>query len=483
MKKFRFLFLTLLMLLFGLALVACGGGGEETPTEEDTTTEDTASEDTTADDAESADDEEMADEEMEELPYGLTPGKPYDGTEINFLICCPTTGQFAAWATRAEEFTEMTGITVNFANEPWGSFQERIVTESIAGTGAFDVILWLDAWGPTFIQTLEPLEPYIERDGIDYADDYPPSFMEAAVFDGTIYGFPTRTHAFVLFYREDVFNELGLEPPATWDDLIAAGRTIQENTDLAGHSNYYGVGSAQNLFLWALQLWGNGGDIFDENFRPIFNNAAGVEATELYASLAEIGPEAQFSNNEGDARLSVTTGESAMIIGWWWFAPTFDDPEAASEEVIGNVAHAPVPAFPGEEPISFALSEPVGISSFSQNKDAAWEWIKFLSSPDFDREVVLDKSDPATSTVVVSHTSNLEDPEVNEVNGGLHESAAPGLANSRLMPLIPEWAEVASILEVAVNDIVLGADVQATLDEAAADVEAVMERAGYYDGG
>lgn len=471
MKKFRFLLMV--MLLLGLVLAACGG--DAAPADE-ATSEEAAPSDETA-----PAEEDSAEEIAEELPYGLTASKPYDGTEINFLTCCPTTAQFAAWAERASEFTEMTGITVNFANEPWGSFQERIVTESIAGTGSYDAVLWLDAWGPSFIQTLEPLAPFIERDGIDYADDYPPSFMDAAVLDDTIYGFPVRTHSFVLFYRQDVFDELGLEPPETWDELLDAGRIIQENTDLAGHSNYYGVGSAQNLFIWALQLWGNGGDIFDEDFRPIFNNAAGVAATELYASLAEIGPESQFSNIEADARVSVTSGESAMIIGWWWFAPTFDDLEAAAEEVIGNVTHAPLPSWPGAEPAGFALSEPVGISAFSQNKDAAWEWIKFLSSPQFDREVVTDKSDPATNTVVVSHTSNLADPEVNEVNDGLHESAAPGLANSRLLPLIPEWAEVSSILEVAINDIALGADVQATLDEAANDVEAVMERAGYYD--
>ena len=377
----------------------------------------------------------------------------------------------------------MTGINVVYANEPWGSFQERIVSESIAGTGAFDVILWLDAWGPSFIQTLDPLEPYIERDGIDYASDYPPSFLEAAVLEGTQYGFPARTHAFVLFYNKEVFDELGLEPPTTWDELLEAGRTIQENTDMAGIANYYGVGSAQNLFVWALQLWGNGGDIFDENYRPIFNNEAGVAATELYASMAEIGPESQFSNIEGDAATSLAQGESAMMITWWWWASSFEDPEITAEDVLGKIAHAPLPAYEGKEPVGFALSEPIGISSFSKNKDAAWEFLKFLSSPQFDKEVVMDKSKPETNTVVVSHTSNLNDPEINEANGGLHESAAPGLANSRLMPLIPEWAEVSSILDVAINDIALGADVQATLDEAAADVEAVMDRAGYYDGG
>lgn len=423
---------------------------------------------------------EAMEEEPEAVPYNLTPGKPYDGTSINFLICCPTAGQFVAWQNSAAEFTELTGIEVVFANEPWGSFQERIVTESIAGTGAYDAVVWLDSWGPSFSNTLLPLEPLIERDGIDYMDDYPPAFLDAGTFNGHTYGIPVRTHAFITFYRTDVFADLGLDPPATWDEVLETGRTIQESTGMAGLSNYYGVGSAQNLFVWALMLWGNGGDIFDADFRPIFNSAEGVAAAELYASLAEIGPESQFTNLEADARSVISQGDAAMIIGWWHFAGGFNNPETSVEDVVGNMGYAPVPALPGEDPVGFALSIPIGISSFSRNQDAAWEWIKFLSHPERDRAVVIDKSDPSAATVVVSHSSNLVDPEVNEANGGIHEAGAPGLANSRLMPLIPEWAEVASILETAINEIVLGADAQSTLDEAAADVEAVMERSGYY---
>ena len=49
-------------------------------------------------------------------------------------------------------------------------------------------------------------------------------------------------------------------------------------------------------------------------------------------------------------------------------------------------------------------------------------------------------------------------------------------------PALPEWPEIVAILEVTINDMAAnGVDVQATLDEAAEDVRAVMERNGYYD--
>jgi multiple sugar transport system substrate-binding protein len=420
---------------------------------------------------------------QDELPYNLTPGKPYDGTTINFLICCPTAGQFAAWQKRTtEDFTPMTGIEVVFANEAWGSFQERIVTESIAGAG-YDVTLWQDAWGPAFIDTLEPLESYIERDGIDYVSDYPQGFIVSGYNSSEqLIGFPVRTHPFVLYYRTDIFEQLGLEVPTTWDEVFAASETIQAETDLVGMANYYGVATAQNLFVWSVMLKGMGSDIFDADYQPIFNNEAGVAATDLYMRLRDYGQESQFTDAEGEASIAMSSGNAAMLINWWWrYGDVFSNPEIAVEGVYGNVGVASVPAVAGEEPVNYVLSHLIGISGASPNKDAAWEFLKFLSNPDFDLEVALDKSDPATSNVVISHTSLFTNDEYNAANADLGIAAAAGLDTAAYQPLISEWAEVSSILEAAINEIALGADTQATLDEAAADVQAVMERAGYYD--
>ena len=420
---------------------------------------------------------------QDELPYNLTPGKPFDGTTINFLICCPTAGQFASWAKRTEEvFTPATGITVEFANEPWGSFQERIVTESIAGAG-YDVVLWQDAWGPAFINTLEPLDSYIEQDGIDYVDDYPQGFIVSGYnSNDELIGFPARTHPFILYYRSDVFAELGLEAPTTWEEVFAAAETIQAETDLAGMANYYGVGTAQNLFVWSTLLKGMGGDILDENFEPIFNNEVGAEATQMYMDLSNYGQESQFTDAEAEASIAISGGNAAMFINWWWrYGDVFSNPEVAAEDVFGNIGIAPVPAVGDNDPVNYVLSHLIGISGSSPNKDASWEFIKFLSNPEFDLEVALDKSDPATSNVVISHTSIFTNDEYNEANDGLGLAALPGLDNAAHQPLITEWAEVSSILETAINDIALGADMQATLDEAAEDVRDVMDRAGYYD--
>jgi multiple sugar transport system substrate-binding protein len=92
----------------------------------------------------------------------------------------------------------------------------------------------------------------------------------------------------------------------------------------------------------------------------------------------------------------------------------------------------------------------------------------------------LNKSDPATSDIVAVHISVLTDPEVNAVNGGIHLAAYESLKVSKTLPFIPEWNEVAAVLETAIQKMATGSPVKETLDAAAEEVYAIMERAGYY---
>jgi len=86
--------------------------------------------------------------EMEALPFGLKPGKPYDGTELSFLICCNTAAQFHALDVKSNsEFYDLTGIKVKWDDVPYGAFQEKLVTEATAASDNYDLFAFTDAWG------------------------------------------------------------------------------------------------------------------------------------------------------------------------------------------------------------------------------------------------------------------------------------------------------------------------------------------------
>lgn len=464
-KHFVSRFFALLAVLI-FALAACAPAPTDTPTDQ------AASESAMT-----------ADEAMEDLPYGLKAGKPYDGTELTFLICCPTAAQFAAWADSVTEFKDLTGIDVTFTNDPLGGLREKIVTESLGNPGSWDVTIYFGTWGPSLAQFLDPIENYATEIDTDLTD-YPNSSRQIAQIDEVTYGIPVRSHVMMFYYREDILAELGLEPPTTWEELATAAQAINEaDNDTYGIAmNWANQGGGISLMPWTNTLRSNGTDIFDESWRPIFNNEAGIEATEFYASLLAYAPPGAPTYNEADMRNSFASGEAAMAIGWSWSYNIFTREDTSEEIVRNNVGYSS--AIPGANggaaPISMAW--PMAISASSNHKEAALEWIKWMTNPDLDLQVIADKSDPTRNTVVANRLSSLLSEEANtpEANDGF--SRAMGEAYSTASPelIFIEFPEVSVILEAALSEIAAGADIKMTLDAAAEEVTAVMERSGRY---
>ena len=73
-----------------------------------------------------------------------------------------------------------------------------------------------------------------------------------------------------MFYRKDVLAEIGMEPPRTWDDVVAIADAIRaKGLDIEPLALYFhNDGNRQNLFIWLNFLWAAGADVFDENTCP-----------------------------------------------------------------------------------------------------------------------------------------------------------------------------------------------------------------------
>lgn len=421
---------------------------------------------------------------MDPATFGLNPDKPYDGTQLNFLICCSTAPQFASAAVKGDaEFTAMTGISVSWGDLPFGSFQEQLYLEATNPNTEFDIVAFVDAWGTNIYDFLHPLNDFVEEAGFDW-DDYGPAYQGAATgLSDTIYGMPFRGHPLLLHYRADVLAELGMDVPATWQDVSAIGQAIMDSgMDIAPIAMYYGQNVDQSLFNWYSHLWGAGADIFDENWEPAFNNEAGVAATEQYLSYVRDGfsPDASIAWNEQEANQELVQGRAAMFVGWWWMASRMTNSEVA--EVAENAAFAPAPGWQGGETTSYGYLWAVGVLDQSDSRDAALEYLKWLTHPITERRIVLDASDPALDTNVAVRLSVLADEEVNAAHNGLQGVASAVLADARTIPLIPEYTEIIPILAEYISELATdpGADTQDVLNRAADDVRFIMQAAGYY---
>ena len=419
------------------------------------------------------------------IAFGLKAGKPYNGTKLKFLICCNTAQQFYSLAQKTADFTALTGIEVEWGNTPFAQFQQTLVTEGSSGSDTYDLLAWVDSWGYTLQNFVLPLDSRIKEAKIDL-NDYPPAYLNPAKnTKGEVLGLPMRGHAYTLFYRKDVFDKLGLKVPETYADLEAAAKVITEKTTMKAISTYYKGGTGgQNMFTWLSLLWGNGGDIFDKDWKPTFNNEAGVQATQRYIDwLQKYHYAADTSRGwgEGDAAIDFQKGNSAMWLGWSWYYANFSNAKVAAPEVAAGVAFAPAPSWEGKgKPATYGYIWEMGIFKSSKKIDAAWEYMKWLASTETDKKVALDKSDPKVDNVVVVHYSALNDAEVNAKNGNLQKTMALSLQNARTEPLMADWLAVQTILETAINEMANGAPVKATLDKAASDVTDTLKKAGGY---
>ena len=406
----------------------------------------------------------------------LKAGKPYAGTEVNLLtVVAP---QFKAHEARLGEFEALTGIKVKYQYVPFASTREKLTAELVGQSAQYDVLSTMDVWGPSMYQLFEPLNAMLAEKKIDMESRYPYAHLRAAR-DGNgngknILGFPIRGHVQLMFYRRDIFEKLGLKAPNTWDEMVEAGKLITAKTDMSGVAMYYGKTAGQNLMIWFNYLWGTGGELLDAKGQPAFNSPAGIAATQAYLDVMlkhKAAPAASASFNETDAVNSVAQGKSAMVPVWWWRYASLVDPKVSTLKPE-QVAFAPLPSMPGKPNTTYTNTWFYGINRNSKKKAAAMEFLTWLSQPEIERGVLLDKS---MNEVVAMQTKNLIDADVNVRYNGMHVFGAQALKGAKGTPLFPQWPQVSDVLEATISELASGkGQVKPALDDAAARVRKAM---------
>lgn len=123
---------------------------------------------------------------------------------------------------------------------------------------------------------------------------YSPSSYEQYSLDGHIYAVPETQTFNVMFYRTDVLEELGLEPPKTWQELIEMLPTIQGNnlsvgiptaagSSAAAASSTQVMSNVPDLSMYFSLLFQYGGDMYNaEGTKTTVDTEAGIKAFDDY---------------------------------------------------------------------------------------------------------------------------------------------------------------------------------------------------------
>ncbi len=422
-----------LVLIAGIALTFAGcGGGTTTPTDAATTD---------------------------------APGSGQDEVTITIWDYYGESSVIPAVAAQFEQ--ENPGIKVNIESLDWDTMLEKLNVVLTGGTPP-DVITLDMTWLPTYA----PLGAFADLNklsggqlnGAPIADQYAPGALDAMTFNGETLAMLYDFDAYALYYRADIFDEMGLSVPTTWDELNDVAAKISVD-------GKYRYALSTDTFHGAQWIYENGGSILNEdNTKAVFAKPAAVEAIEQYTGMLANGSAYYWSADEGwEVTPGLKDDRLAMFSDGAYYMGIIKD---AAPEMEGKwrVAQHPYSLQPG----SYQGGTGLVIPAASTNQEASWKFIEYAMTLDNQVELF------STSGAAPALQAALSDPRVDAPDpyfGGQKtlEVFAKAMETSTPFPYVREWTTIDEIFTTALEQIAIGdKDVATALTDAAAAVDAEL---------
>jgi len=268
------------------------------------------------------------------------------------------------------------------ATSTWDTFFTDLQTK-IAGGKKYDLI-YIPTEGQRLFASkgiVQPLDEWIERDSDELEDFYNDANEKIVDFareksstDGQTYYLPYGFNTMGIYYNKKVFDEAGVEYPAadwTWEDFRATAEAVNspgERFAFEARPGYF-----DGIMPWLLS---NGGDILNSDWdESVANSPENVEAVEFVTSLVDDGL-APVPGGAYDQFAAFEQGKLAMFGGGAWPWGSLRDSGMAKEDI--GIAPWPQNAS-GGSPVGWGSQ---AMLKDSQNKEAAWAYIKYLLTPE-----------------------------------------------------------------------------------------------------
>ena len=342
-------------------------------------------------------------------------------------------------------------IKVEVTTIPYPEYQQRLLTAVQSGNPP-DVSTVDQIWVAAFAKAgaIAPLDDLAKSAGIQSAAFFPGAWASAR-YDGTLWGIPFNVDAWSFsFYDAAPFKAAGVDPQslATWDGMKAAGAKL---TDAA--KGRYGLGlfahkGEDTVVVLDSFIFSNGGQVLDEHGKCALTAPPAVAALRYVASLAPYAPKGIANASSGDMRELFLNG--TLAVEFW---PALEQPTLAKSKLDWDFAAGTAPA--GHAAVGTFGGWNLVVYKSTQHQDAAWKFIRFLTRPDVNGDVV-DLVPANVEAAKAFLQKNRKGPD--RIMEYL-QHAAP-------RPLSPRYLQVSDIEVNLAQDIFAGTDPQAAADKA-----------------
>ena len=452
------------------------------------------------------------------VSYAPAVAGEFDGVTVNILTR-PGYVIAGPLAERGKDFEALTGAKIVVTEVPFAEIFPKIQNDWSTGTNSIDVGVFAAGWGVELDAAglLEDLDPYVAKDAKIDMNDIAPYFRDF----GQKVGGKTKLLMVdgdfqMVYYRTDVLEKAGLQPPKTWEDYIDIASKIH-GTDMSGDGtpdygscifmkrNAQSYFAIQTIAAPIVQTLGTAQGFHFDNatMKPMINNEGWKKAFELYSEMGKYGPPEQLNMDIGDTRALFKAGRCGLLIEWGDPGTLQLDPDAASvkgliyavgavgsKDVLDRATGKLVPVSPESAPnaidgINYApfaafggWAGAINAKADQKTKDAAYAFLSYMNQA---AESNVDVTKGATgynpyrlsqlaSTdlwVAAGMPQALADNYLGAINGALNN---PNMASDMKIPGAQKYTGV--VLDTELARYLAG---EITVDEALANIEAGWE--------
>ena len=327
--------------------------------------------------------------------------RAYEGTTLNVMFNEHTYAQ--AIIAKLADFEKLTGIKVVYSTTPETNYFDKLNTALSSRTGDPDIFMTgaYQTWEYAPAGYMEDLDPYIKDSNKTSAaykyDDFIPGIINALRWDlvpghavgiGKLWALPMGWEINTLTYNKKIFEAKGLKAPKTTKELYDVSVALKEH---AG-SGTYGLavrgtrdwGTIHPAYMSLFATWG-GKDFEIENGKLVckLDSKEAIAMTDYWVKLIKAGGAPQWSTYGWElCGADLGAGKAAMM----WDADRggyTQNVKGASAEA-GNLAFSGIPLPEGVTTQRSNLwTWAMGMNAYSKNKDAAWYFLQYFTTPEF----------------------------------------------------------------------------------------------------
>jgi len=343
------------------------------------------------------------------------------------------------------EFEKETGIKVKIDFYGFEMLYQKNLANCYGHTGEYDIMQLhypdmglFDARGWCF-----DLTDWVQRDADEVQPDdiHPYQKQSHCLFKGRWYGMPMHCNANCFVFRKDILAKLGFTAPTEWEEVLQCAKKVNETyaPDMYGIV-FEGRRDIQIAIKSLGMIVSYGNYIYDEKtYRPLIDTEAGLKMFELWKNLTKYAPPGVGSYGLNENYNCFAQGKAAMNFSWTTAPVFYDDPK--NSVIMGKYD---MTFMPGGATALGGWS--LQINNDSLNKEAAWEYIKWATSPAMEKKLAPCMESPRLSV--------LTDPEVQrtQMNNRVYYQVLQ--RKPVMLPKIESTYELLDYLSAAANSVV-----------------------------